>query len=100
MKALPPDNENEKIRRAIELWVEQEEQATDHRNRDLEGVLESILHASQGLGADPQQHARAIGFVHGFWKNGEEPPGLDAYCKRAYAKGRAVGAYVCSRLSD
>lgn len=36
-------------------------------SRDIEGVIESILHCTMPVGADPQQHARAAGFARGYW---------------------------------
>lgn len=35
--------------------------------RDIEGVMESILHSTKAHGADPQQFARAAGFALGYW---------------------------------
>ncbi len=69
-------------------------------HRDLQAVLESILHASQGRGAGRQQHARAIGFVHGFWPNGFVPPDMDSYETRAYQTGKRVGQWVDSLMPE
>ena len=69
-------------------------------HRDLQAVLESILHASQGRGAARQQHARAIGFVHGFWPNGFVPPDMDSYETRAYQTGKRVGQWVDSLMPE
>ena len=68
-------------------------------HRDLQAVLESILHASKAHGADRQQHARAVGFVHGFWTS-PPPPDMDFYENRAYDTGKRVGQWVESLMPE
>lgn len=74
-------------------------------DREIEGVIESILHCTMAVGADPQQHARAAGFSRGYWGyaplSADELGGAEGSEKRfslvrAHTNGHRVGEWFRS----
>lgn len=71
--------------------------------RDIEGVMESILHATKMHGADPQQYVRAAGFALGYWGAKKmEPKDLapEHFDDGTRSKRSGLGVDVMQRAHD
>jgi len=71
-------------------------------SRDIEGVMESILHSTRAFGADPQQYARAAGFALGYWgaKKMEPKYLVPEAFEQGARKRRDVGVQAMTKAHD
>lgn len=70
-------------------------------SRDIEGVIESILHTAKAHGADPQQYARAAGFALGYWAAKKmEPKHLVPEVSGSEKKRHDIGVQSMTRAHE